>query len=177
MMANQSQFGGAVRRRKQWNPGAQQYRYDSNFDAIDEASIKEGAEQVAPTKQPNVFSALSFQASYPTCIQLGQDSYVGMLLLFESSRENDGGNSGESRESRFTSRTDSKFEGSPAHHERIKLRPKRAEIDFRVRANPVVFFVRPCYMAIQAHRNRITNFAHMWLPPSNEFTPQLFIVP
>jgi hypothetical protein len=32
-------------------------------------------------------------------------------------------------------------------------------------------------MAIQAHRNRITNFAHMWLPPSNEFTPLLFIVP
>ena len=176
-MANQSQFGGAVRRRKQWNPGAQQYRYDSNFDTIYEASIKEGAEQVATTKQPNVLFALSFQASYPTCIQLGQDGYVGMLLLFESSRENDGGNSGESRESRFTSRTDSKVEGSPAHQEHIKLRPKRGEIDFRVRANPVVFFVRPCYMAIQAHRNRITNFAHMWLPPSNEFTPQLFIVP
>jgi hypothetical protein len=70
---------------------------------IYEARVKKGAEQVATTKQPNVLSALSFQVSYPICIQLRQDSYVGVLLLFESPRENDGSNSGESRESRFTS--------------------------------------------------------------------------
>jgi hypothetical protein len=87
-----------------------------------------------------------------------------VLWLFESPRENDGSNSGEGRESRFTSGSDGKFEGSPAHQQRIKLRPKRGEINLRVRANPVVFFIRPRDMAIEAHRHCITNFSHTYTP-------------
>jgi hypothetical protein len=64
-----------------------------------------------------------------------------MVLLFEISRENDGSNSGESRESRLTSCLDGELERSPAHQQRVKLRPKRGEIDFRIRANPVVFCI------------------------------------
>src|SRR5215469_7201986 len=152
-MANQPQFGGTVRWGKQWNPGTQQYGYHCNFDAIYKASVKKGAEQVAPAKQPNVLSALSFQASCPICIQLPHDGYIGVLFLLESPRENNRSNSGKSRESCFTSCSDGKLEGSPAHQQRVELRPKRVEINFRVCANPVVFFVRPRDIAIQAHRN------------------------
>src|SRR5215469_12501471 len=80
-----------------------------------------------------------------------------MVLLFESSRENDGSNSGESR---FTSCLDGELERSPAHQQRVKLHPKRREIDFRIRANPVVFSVRAGDITIQAHRYCITNLSH-----------------
>src|SRR5215469_17208211 len=163
-MANQPQFGGTVRWGKQWNPGTQQYGYYCNFDAIYKASVKKGAEQVATTKQPNIFSALSFEVSYPIPIQLGHDGHVGTLLLFEGPRENDGSNSGEGRESCFPSCFDGKLVSSPAHHQRIKLRPKYGEIDFGVRTNPVVFAVRSCDLAIKAHRYCIANFSHACAP-------------
>ena len=44
------------------NPGAQQHRYDSNFDAIDETKVEKRPAQVAATKQPNVLSACAFSS-------------------------------------------------------------------------------------------------------------------
>src|SRR5580700_9968239 len=175
-MTNQSQFGGAGSRGKQWNPGAQQRRYHSNFDAIYEARVKKGAEQVATTEQPNILSALSFQVSHPICIQLRHDSYVGVLLLFESPRENDGSNSGESGESVFTSCLDRKLKGASAHQQRVKLRPKCGEIDFRIRANPVVFsgLLHPRLSSCRERRGHGCSWSRSgWLVrllPFNRFT-------
>ena len=123
------------------------------------------------TKQPNVLSALSFQVSYPICIQLRQDCHIRVLLRFESSRENDGSDSGKRGESALTACLDGKFEGSSAHQQRVKQRSSRVEIDVRIRANPVVLSVRTCDIAIQAHRNCITKFSRARAPAEQSSHP------